>query len=120
MKTVAVIGASADRRKYGNRAVRAFARRGYHVIPITPLARDVEGIPAFPSVSDVPGPIDMATFYVPPSVGLSIIDEVARKGVREVWFNPGSESPDLLERARVLGLSTTLGCSIIAIGEVPV
>jgi acyl-CoA synthetase (NDP forming) len=87
MKTVAVIGASADRRKFGNKAVRAFVRQGYRVVPITPFADEVEGLRAFPSVADVPDEIDMATFYVPPDMGLRLIDGVARKGVREVWFN---------------------------------
>jgi hypothetical protein len=120
MRTVAIIGASADRRKFGNKAVRAFLRRGYRVVPITPSASEIEGVPAFASVADVPGPIDMATFYVPPGVGLEVIEAVARKGVGEVWFNPGSESPALVERARALGLEANLGCSILAIGEVPI
>lgn len=119
MKTVAVIGASADRGKFGNKAVRAFVRQGYRVVPITPSLDEVEGLRAFPSVADVPGEIDMATFYVPPATGLRLIDGVAQKGVREVWFNPGSESEALVQRARALGLEPILACSILAIGESP-
>ena len=120
VKTVAVIGASTDRRKFGNKAVRAFLRGGYRVVPITPSAVEVEGLKAYPSVADVPGPVDMATFYVPPSIGLRVIEEVAGKGILEVWFNPGSEDAALVERARALGLVTNVGCSIIAIGERPI
>ena len=68
---------------------------------------------------DVPGPIDMATFYVPPRVGLAVLDEVAQKGIGEVWFNPGADSPDLVAKARALGLKPVAACSIIAIGESP-
>ena len=119
MKTVAVIGASADRRKFGNKAVRAFAQRGYRVVPINPHEREVEGWPAYPSVLDVEGPIDLATIYVPPQVGEGVVEEVARKGIPELWLNPGSESPAVVARAEALGLRPILACSVLAIGEQP-
>jgi predicted CoA-binding protein len=119
MKTVAVIGASSDRRKFGNKALRAFRDQGYRVLAINPNEPEVEGVPTYASVLDVPGPIDMATFYVPPDVGEQVIAQVAEKGVAEVWFNPGSESDALVARARALGLQPILACSIVAIGENP-
>jgi hypothetical protein len=119
MKTVAVIGASADRRKFGNKAVRAFAQRGYRVVPINPHEREVEGWPAYPSVLDVEGPIDLATIYVPPQVGEGVVEEVARKGIPELWLNPGSESPAVVARAEALGLRPILACSVLGIGEQP-
>jgi predicted CoA-binding protein len=91
-KVVAVIGASNDRRKFGNRAVRAFLQQGYTVVPINPHENQVEGLKAYKSVLDVPGKIDMASFYVPPDVGQQVLDEVARKGIAEVWLNPGAEA----------------------------
>ena len=118
-KIVAVIGASADRQKFGNRAVRAFREQGYTVIPINPHEGEVEGLHTFPSVLDVPGPIDMASFYVPPQIGERIIDEVAKKGIREIWLNPGAESDALIARARALGLAPIVACSIVAIGRNP-
>jgi predicted CoA-binding protein len=118
-KTVAVIGASSNREKFGNKAVRAFQRQGYTVIPITPREESVEGIPAFASILDVDGPIDMATLYVSPEVGLKVIGELAQKSVPEVWINPGADSPELLRKARELGLKPIVACSISAIGEVP-
>ena len=81
-KVVAVIGASNDRSKFGNRAVRAYQQQGYTVIPINPHEAEVEGLKAYASVLDVPGPIDMASFYVPPEIGERVIDEVAQKGIR--------------------------------------
>src|SRR5713101_1307364 len=101
-KTVAVIGASSDPRKFGNRAVRAFRRQGYTVVPINPNEAMVEGLKTYASVLDVPGSIDMATFYVPPDVGQKIIAEVAQKRIPEVWLNPGSESDELIRLARAL------------------
>jgi predicted CoA-binding protein len=118
-KTVAVIGASNDRHKFGNRAVRAFRQNGYTVVPINPHERQVEGLQAYPSVLDVPGTIDMATFYVPPEIGELVIEDIARKGISEVWLNPGAESEALVERARALAIRPIVACSIVAIGENP-
>lgn len=119
VRTVAVIGASKNRDKFGNKALRAFAKRGYSVIPINPNEVDVEGYRTYASVLDVPGPIDLATVYVPPQAGVRVMEELAKKGVGEVWLNPGADGWAVVSRARELGLRTTQHCSIIAIGESP-
>lgn len=118
-KVVAVIGASSHRRKFGNRAVRAYIERGYTVVPINPHENEIEGLRAYASVLDVPGSIDMASFYVPPEIGERLIDEVAKKRIPEVWLNPGAESAALIARARALSIQPIVACSIIAIGEDP-
>jgi predicted CoA-binding protein len=118
-KVVAVIGASSDRAKFGNKALRAFASQGYTVVPIHPREAEVEGFTAYRSVLDVPGPVDMATMYLAPALGLKVIEEVAQKGIPEVWLNPGADSPELAARARELGLRTIVACSIRGIGESP-
>ncbi|MGH9143661.1 MAG: CoA-binding protein [Vicinamibacterales bacterium] len=118
-KVVAVIGASSNRNKFGNRAVRAFQQQGYTVVPINPHETEVEGLKAYASVIDVPGAIDMASFYVPPEIGLTVLDDVARKGIPEVWFNPGAESDALIERARALHIQPIVACSVVAIGQNP-
>ena len=119
MKVVAVIGASNDKHKFGNRAVRAFKRQGYTVIPVNPNEDQVEGQKAYASVLDVPGRIDMATVYVQPEAGVQVMDELAKKGVGEVWLNPGADDDRVVDRARALGLNVIQACSIIAIGESP-
>lgn len=118
-RTVAVIGASTDRRKFGNKALRAFAQQGYTVFPINPHEREIEGHTAYASVLDVPGPVDMATVYVRPEVGVRVMDDLAAKKVGEIWLNPGADGPEVVVRAGQLGLKTIQACSIIAIGESP-
>ena len=118
-KVVAVIGASSNRSKFGNRAVRAFQRQGYTVVPINPHEAEVEGLKAYASVLDVPGTIDMASIYVPPEIGEHVIDDIARKGIAEVWLNPGSESDGLIARAKALNIQPIVACSVVAIGESP-
>jgi predicted CoA-binding protein len=118
-KVVAVIGASSNRSKFGNRAVRAFRQQGYTVIPINPHETEVEGLKAYASVLDVPGVIDMASIYLPPEIGEQVIEEIARKGIPEVWINPGAESDALIARARALHVQPIVACSIVSIGENP-
>jgi uncharacterized protein len=119
MKTVAVIGASPDRRKFGNKALRAFLAAGYRAIPVTPRHAEIEGEKAYPSVLDYPGDIDMATVYVPPLIGEQVVESLAKKGIGEVWFNPGADAPEVITRARALGIRPVIACSIIGIGMSP-
>jgi acyl-CoA synthetase (NDP forming) len=116
---VAVIGASRERGKYGNRAVRAYLRQGWTVYPVNPNEREVEGLPAFARITDIPGAVDRATLYVPPPVGLTLLADIKAKGVAEVYLNPGAESDELVAEAERLGLDPILACSIVDIGERP-
>ena len=78
-KTVAIIGASNSRHKFGNKALRAFENQGFTVLAINPNETIVEGHRAYPSVLAVDGPIDMATVYVQPEIAVRIMDEIAKK-----------------------------------------
>ena len=118
-KTVAIVGASSDRHKFGNKALRAFQAEGHTVIPINPNEAEVEGIPTYASVLDVPGPIDMATVYVQPEVGLRLLPEFEQKQIPEIWLNPGADSDELLIEARRRKLNVIAACSIMAIGRSP-
>jgi predicted CoA-binding protein len=119
MKTVAVIGASRNRRKFGNKALRAFEQNGYRVLAINPNETEVEGHRTYASVLDVPDAIDIATVYVHADVGVRIMDDLAQKKIPQIWLNPGADEPEVLARARELGLKVTTACSIIAIGDSP-
>ena len=119
MKTVAVIGASSNRSKFGNKALRAFKAEGHRVVPINPNEREVEGIATYASVLDVPGDIDMATVYVQPDVACRLLDEFERKRIPEIWVNPGAESDELFEEAKRRKLNVIAACSIIGIGRNP-
>lgn len=118
-KVVAVIGASSNRGKFGNRALRAFQAEGYTVVPVNPNETEIEGLKSYPTVLDVPQAIDMATVYVPPEIGVTLLPQLERKGIPEIWFNPGAESDELLAEARRRGLNVIAACSIIGIGRSP-
>jgi predicted CoA-binding protein len=118
-KTVAVVGASNDRRKFGNKALRAYQAEGHTVIPINPHESQVEGVRAYGSVLDVPGPIDMATVYVQPDVALRLLPELEQKKIAEIWINPGAESDELMDEASRRKLNAIFACSIIGVGRSP-
>jgi predicted CoA-binding protein len=119
MPSVAVIGASGARHKFGNKAVRAYLRQGWTVYPVNPNEAVIEGLTSFPSVSAIPGAVDRASLYLPPAIGIAVLDEIQRKGIRELWINPGAESDALVEKAERLGLNPIQACSIVDIGEMP-
>jgi hypothetical protein len=118
-KTVAVVGASSDRSKFGNKALRAFQAEGYRVIPINPNEKEVEGLATYASVLDVPEPIEMATVYVQPSITLRLLDEFQQKQIPEVWINPGAESDAVIAEAKRRNMQLVFACSIVGIGRSP-
>src|SRR5438477_5943907 len=103
MKTVAIVGASNNRTKFGNKAVRAFLRQGYTVFPVNPRETEVEGLPAFRTVRDVPVRPDRISVYLPPPLVLQVLPEIAARGCDELWLNPGTESEEVLAQAQQLG-----------------
>lgn len=111
--TVAVIGASSDTEKYGNKSMHAHIDAGYEVYPVTRRGGEIEGIKAYSSVEDIPVALDRVTLYLPPKLGLDVIESIARKGTKELFLNPGSESPELIKKAESLGLKPILACSIV-------
>ncbi len=120
MPSVAIIGASTDRSKFGNKAVRAFREKGYTVYPINPKEAEVEGIKAYKSILEVPAEhLDMISVYLPPQVGLKVIEDIAKKKCDEVWLNPGAESDELIAKGEELGLTMIAACSIVGIGTSP-
>lgn len=116
---VAVIGASADRSKYGNKAVRAYLNRGDHVFPVHPREAEIEGQRVYRSILDIPVDVDVTLVYLPPQVTVRVLDEIAEKGTKQLFLNPGSEDPAAVARAKALGLDPILACSIVAIGDSP-
>ena len=119
MKSVAVIGASNDRDKFGNKAVRAFRLQGYEVWPVNPKEETIEGLRAFKSIAEVPGRPYKVSVYLPPPVGLKELPAIAAKGCDELWLNPGTESDAVLAEAERLGLKVIQACSIMGVGISP-
>ncbi len=118
--SIAIIGASSNRQKFGNKCVRAYAAAGYEVFPVNPHATEIEGLKAYACLTQVPAAkLDRVSIYLRPEICLSVLDELARKPAAEYWFNPGADHPAVIEKARSLGLNVVVACAIVAVGANP-
>jgi len=112
--SIAVIGASNDPAKYGNIALKAWLETTWTVYAVNPREDEVEGLPAYDSVLDIPGEVHTATLYIPAKVGMAVADDLIAKGVQAVYINPGSGSPELMQKLEAAGIEVIEACSIIA------
>ena len=119
MKKVAILGASNKEWKYGCKAVKAYLKQGFSVYPINPNETTIQGLKSYHSILELPDDIDRITFYAPPDIGIKELDNVKKKGIKEIFINPGAEGDELIDKAKSLGLNLILSCSILDIGESP-
>ena len=118
-KTVAIVGASADRSKYSNKSVRAHAKQGWEVYPVNPKGGELEGLKVYTTLDEIPVKLDRVSLYLPPPVGVKLLPQIAAANPGEFFVNPGAESDELVEQAKQLGLDPLLACSILDVGANP-
>lgn len=118
-KTIAIIGASNDRRKYGNIAVRAYADQDFTVYPVNPKEETIEGIKCYASIRDIPGEVETVSVYLPPHLTMEVLEDIASKKPDMLFLNPGSESEDVVAKAQELDLYPVQACSVLAVGKMP-
>jgi len=116
---IAIVGASKNRGKFGNKCVRAYQRAGWDVFPVNPREEEIEGLTVFRSLEDVPVPLDRISLYLPPAGTRTLLAELAGMSGTQVWFNPGSADRQVLEEASRTGIDVRDGCSIVDIGMSP-
>lgn len=115
--TVAILGASADPNKYGNKSLHAHLRKGYDVYPVNPRGGEIDGLKVYTKLADVPVErLHRISVYLPPAVVLQVLPEIVAKGCDELWLNPGSDSAEVVEAAHKLGLEPIVACSIVGLG----
>lgn len=109
---IAVVGASNDGRKFGNRILLDLLGKGYAVLPVNPTENAVAGQRAYRSIADIPGPVHIVDFVVPPPVALKVLDGLP-DGIEVVWFQPGSYDGRVVERARARFPEVVAGACIM-------
>ena len=117
----AVVGASRDRSKYGNRVLRAYLAHGLRAVPVNPNETEVEGLPTVPDLAHLPERVDGISIITPPEVSERIVDEALRLGYRNLWLQPGAESRAAVERARRAGARVLAygPCVLVALAARP-
>ena len=114
----AVVGASNDRAKYGNKVLRCYAQHGLPVVGVHPKLTEVEGVPCHPSLTAVPGPARSVSVVAPPAAAGQIVADAVAAGVKDMWFQPGAEDAHAIDTARRAGISVIADgpCVLVALG----
>jgi predicted CoA-binding protein len=106
---LALIGVSRSGQKFGNFAYRALVSKGYRVYPIHPSAGSIRGVRCYSNFADLPEPVEAAVVVVPPAQAVRVVRDAASAGIRLVWLQQGSESPEVLHECRESGLDVISG-----------
>jgi uncharacterized protein len=116
-KRFAVVGASTDREKYGNKVLRVYQQNHMEVVPINPKAKEVEGLAAYPDLASIPGTIDGVSIITPPKVTEHVVAEAVQCGIKNIWMQPGAESREAIEAAERSGANVIAGgpCILVSL-----
>jgi predicted CoA-binding protein len=114
----AVVGASTNRDKYGNKVFRAYLQRGLTVYPINPRAEEIEGHRAYPDLASLPEKVRGISVITPPKITEKVVESAADNGVQFVWMQPGAESPEAKRAAeeRQLAVIADGSCFLVVSG----
>lgn len=114
----AVVGASRDRSKIGNRVLQAYLQAGRPIYPINPASPEIEGLPAFADLASLPQPIHGLSVVTPPKISELVVEQAGALGVKHIWFQPGAESEQAIARAKELGMNVISGgpCILVVLG----
>ena len=114
----AVVGASRDRDKYGNKVLRAYLQRQRAAYPVNPKVPEIEGLTAYPDLASSPEPVHGVSIVTPPAVTEHVVQQAAALGIRHIWIQPGGESPQAIQLAERLGLNLIAGgpCLLVVLG----
>jgi len=110
---IAVVGVSRSGRKFGNAACRTLREKGYRVYQIHPTAANINGVPCYARLADLPEHVDSVLVVVPPWEALDVIGDAAAAGAKHVWLQQGAESAPAHELAASLGLELVAGECIL-------
>lgn len=114
----AVVGASANREKYGNKVLRCYMQHDLRAVPVHPVLAEVEGEPCFEQLSDLCTMVHGVSIITPPEVTNQIIEEIIELGIKHVWMQPGAESKQAIARAEEAGINCIAGgpCLLVVLG----
>jgi len=117
-RSFAVVGAGNDMSKYGSKVFAAYLQSGRVPYPVNPRQATVQGHQAYPSLRDLPEPVEAISVITPPKATEQVVEDAAGAGVKHIWMQPGAESDAAVARARELGMSVISGgpCFLVVTG----
>ena len=93
--SIALVGASNNPKKYGNKILLDLLEKGHIVYPINKNESQIEGLKSYKKVSDLPSLPSIINFVVPPNEGIEVTKDLVRKGYDNFWYQPGAESIEI-------------------------
>lgn len=118
-KSIAIIGASREPRKFSHKAVKAYQSLGYKVFPVNPNSAEIAGLKTYDKLASLPEKVQEISIYLPPAKTFSFLDELNGYPLKIVYFNPGSADNKVLDKAKRMNLPAVAACSIVAKGLDP-
>jgi predicted CoA-binding protein len=114
----AVVGASTNREKYGNKVLRCYIQHDRIVHVVHPKETEIEGLPCYPDLTRLPEPVHGISLITPPKITEKIVEQAPASGARWLWMQPGAESDAAIARAEKLGLGVIASgpCLLVALG----
>lgn len=112
-ETVAILGASDQPDRYAHKAQRALVSKGHTAIPVNPSYDSIDGIKCYPTLSEIPGPVDTVTVYVKPEVLVNLVPEIIRVKPRRVILNPGTEDAAVSKALQDAGIEVKQACTLV-------
>ncbi|MBX3074613.1 CoA-binding protein [Candidatus Obscuribacterales bacterium] len=113
-----VAGASDDKHKYGHKVLVCYKQHDRKAYPINPNVETVLGEPAYANVSSLPEKVESLSIITPPPVTDKVVDDAIAAGVKNIWMQPGAESPRAISKAKEAGLNVIYGgaCLLVVLG----
>jgi uncharacterized protein len=113
----AVVGASKDRAKYGNKVLRAYLQTNRDAVPVNPGADEVEGLRAYRDLASVPEDVDGVSIITPPAVTEKVVEQALQRGIKQIWMQPGAESQSAIASAEAADANVIAGgpCLLVAL-----
>lgn len=114
----AVVGASTNREKYGNKVLRVYQQNDKPVYPINPRAEEVEGLAAYPDLASLPEVPHGVSIITPPTITEQIVEQAVSMGIKHLWMQPGAESAKAVAYARENGVNVVTNgpCVLVVLG----
>lgn len=113
IESVAILGASPKPDRYAWQALQLLHEYGHRTFPINPAFKEILGEKCYPTISDVPGPIDTVTLYLGEARSNPLIDEIINTKPRRIIMNPGAENRTLAAKAEEAGIEVVEGCTLV-------
>lgn len=112
-QTVAVLGASAKPDRFSFKALQLLRQHGHTVIPIHPTLETIGDVPVISALQRIDQVVDTLTIYVNPAVTSGLVDKIVALNPGRVIFNPGTESPELLNALEANGIAYQKACTLV-------